>query len=257
MRFPKNSIFYKDIKTMWIKFSARDSDGNILGSVLLPMPMNVSIADSATYGTIALGAIGGAAIQEAQRFMNESQNQNIGSKQAWENLKNRTSEAELGLYALQSGIFGIPESISSKISFLSKTVVNPNTNTIFQSTGIRNFDFSFSLIPTNKADSDEITKIVKFFRKYLYPEKNEQNFLLKFPPIWNIKFVYGNGAQVGENSDATDKLPKIHECFLTSFSSSYNSEGNSFHRDGSPFDVSCSLTFTETKPNSRETVLGE
>ena len=46
-------------------------------------------------------------------------------------------------------------------------------------------------------------------------------------------------------------MPKIQECFLANITTTYNAGSNMFHADGAPSEVDMSLTFTETKANTR------
>ena len=50
-----------------------------------------------------------------------------------------------------------------------KYTANPHKRALFESVGIRSFDFDFTMIPTSSDEAEEIERIVKFFRRIAYP----------------------------------------------------------------------------------------
>jgi len=131
-----------------------------------------------------------------------------------------------------------------KLDYANRQVLSPNTNTAFETPGIRTFSFAFKMVPKDRKDSDAIRDIVSFFRKYAYPEGN--TVFMKYPPIWTIKFWNG--------SKRNAYIPGIYGCYLTGVASSYNAGTNLFHRDGSPVEVDVGLTFQETKVLTRDEI---
>lgn len=226
------------------------------GSVVFHTPTNFTVADGANYGSIDLGSMGGTlqnmyknAVSEGGGFGSVgSAMKTVGSMAsqigsfAWNN------PADIaGSYALGS----VPENISKQISYAAKTVVNPHTTTTFQSVEIRSFSFSFKLIAESKEEAKMIKQIDDFFRMNLYPTLTGGGLFLEFPPIWKITFIHGKPGEETENGF----LPKIHDCFLGGYSSSYNEDFSSFHPDGAPLSIACEMKFTETKPYNRLNIL--
>lgn len=229
------------------------------GTVQFYTPVNLTVSDGATYGSIDLGTMGGAAKNVYDKVLRSQQEggfSDLGTaantilsgissaaSAAWKN------KGELGQYYL---LTVLPENISNQISYNAKQVVNPHTMTTFQSINIRSFSFSFKLIAESEREANDILKIDQFFRKNLYPTLSALGLFQNFPPIWKIEFYYGSRGNETENTF----LPKIHDCFLTSYSSTYNQEYSAFHKKGAPFSVSAELQFTETKPYDRDTIIG-
>ncbi|NCU26198.1 hypothetical protein EOM86_05680 [Candidatus Nomurabacteria bacterium] len=228
------------------------------GTVQFYTPVNLTIADSATYGSIDLGTMGGAAkniYDKALKAQESGGFADLGTaastimsgissaaSKLWQN------KGEIGEYYLLNAL---PENISRQVSYNAKQVVNPHTMTTFQSINIRSFSFAFKMIAESREEASQILQIDQFFRKNLYPTLSALGLFQIFPPIWQIKFYHGPRGTDKENRF----LPRIHDCFLTSYSSSYNEEYSSFHEDGAPFSISAEMQFTETKPYDRDTII--
>lgn len=240
-----------------VKFSAIATGQTApFGTVQFYTPVNLTVSDSATYGSIDLGAMGGTAKQLYDQAVKEGGGLgDLGSaantimsaiggagQYAWGN------KGEMAEYYLLNTI---PENISKQIMYASKKVVNPHTTTTFNAVDIRSFSFTFKLIAESKEEASMIKQIDDFFRINLYPTLSGGGLFLEFPPIWQIKFIHGKFGSEKENRF----LPKIHDCFLNSYTSTYNEEYSSFHEDGAPFSISCEMKFTETKPYNRLNIL--
>jgi hypothetical protein len=113
---------------------------------------------------------------------------------------------------------------------------NANTTTEFTGVGIRTFSFSYNLMPASKEDSIQIAKIIQTFRENLYPEKTAAGFALIYPPTWSIRFEPHPGS-----------FPKITQCYLNSFTATFNGQGNAWHAGAAPASTDIQFSFTETK----------
>lgn len=271
-RYP---LTYEDseVFTNKIKFSAYSSlENEALAVVLLHTPQNLSFADNADYSAIDLGAIGQTAANAANQAIKDLRNG--GAEAAGNNLIVAGANAfssilggkgvgvekalsNLGQAAIQQVA---PESIKNIAKLSAKQVMNPFTNTLFNRMTVRNFAFSFRMIASSRQEAKVIKQIVEVFRSNMYPELEEgtAGAILKFPAVWNIKFLYGSGSYSsidGGNWKENEFIPKIHKCFLTSCSTAINSSANSYHDDGAPFDITCDLNFMETKTYSKNTIL--
>lgn len=232
-----------------------------IGTVELYAPPNLRIADSAKYGTIDLGTIGAAAHKAFESEVNKGGSTSVidqilsgitGMDTVLRNsLGNSDLTGDAAQYYALTKLKMIPDNISKHIMYGAKRVVNPHTTTTFDSVDIRSFSFNFTLIAESSQESEMIKNIDDFFRTYLYPTLSPGGFFQNFPPIWMIQFLYGPSGSANINRF----IPKIHDCFLTGYSSSYNSDYNSYHKDGAPISIDCELSFTETKPYDQLTIL--
>ena len=249
-RYPEDS----DSLSGKVKFTAKNHENAFIGSVQLYMPTNVTIGDSATYGTMDLGAIAG----KAQQIYEEAKQDEslIGAaKSALSSVVSVASNNKMTLaqYAL---LEKKPDSMLAKLlTYNTRKVQNPHTTSTFDKINIRSFKFSFKLIAESETEAEAIKNIDVFFRTYMYPTVKDDGLFLEFPAIWQIKFIHKKGNDINKADLENKFLPKIHDCFLNAYSSSYNSEYNSFHEDGAPFSVSFDLDFTETKPYGKDDIL--
>ena len=91
--------------------------------------------------------------------------------------------------------FGFGDVAGGAVRSATRLTTNPNTRSIFKDVPIRNFSFAFQLVPTSRAEARIIEKIIKTFRKELYPEALQAggvNVGYQFPNRFLIKVKYNN-----------------------------------------------------------------
>jgi hypothetical protein len=230
-----------------IEFTAYDtSSGSVdLKTLWFPCPSNVSISDSASYSTIDLGALGGAAASAISAGAGAGGGVGTKISAGVGNIANQAKSLKGGeIAALASA--AIPDAIGEKMRFAAKTLINPNSNTTFTGNPIRTFSFQFKMIARSQQEAQEIQKIHSTFRKYSYADSNgnQQNLTLRYPPVWRIRFLDG---QQNENK----YIPKIYSCYLTTVSSNFNATSATFHTDGSPLEVDITIGYQETRALTR------
>jgi hypothetical protein len=136
--------------------------------------------------------------------------------------------------------------LADNIDFSTKQVIAPNTNTTFQNSTVRQFQFTFKLIGKSEKEAKEIDRIVSVFRIGMYPKGND--VILQYPSIWKIDFNDATGS-------SNTFIPKIFSCYLTSMNAVYNGSTNLYHGDGSPIETDISLQFQETRPLTQDDIL--
>jgi len=144
--------------------------------------------------------------------------------------------------------------LSAAASNVSRIQVNPNIRTLFTGVRIREFNFTFKMIPVSREESDAIQQIIRAFRVNAYPEKIEAGGVplgYKYPNLFKIRLLSGVRGKY-ENVGTPLKL-----CYLRSISTAYNATSTVLHEDGSPTEVDLTLNFTEYKPLTREDVVNE
>jgi hypothetical protein len=208
----------------YIRFACGDK------SIHFPIPSGLTFSDSATYSAVDLGLLGFDTNKTSDQI--SEQIKGVGSVAANIIAKTKVKGSQ---YA------NVPEAIT----LATKKLQNPGTATSFQGTSIREFEFTFKMMPQNEIDTLAIKDINTIFRLNLYPAADTAGLVLSFPPVWSIKFFNG--------TEENKYIPKIYEeCYLVSFSSTYNADTNMFHSDGSPVGVDISLKFQESKALTRE-----
>lgn len=226
--------------------------------VTLYLPQAIQIQDAVQYdNNVELGAIGGGIVNS------------LGGRQSLANAINRSSTAannviralsngdvsaitqEQASLASQAALknFGARgASAANALSAVTGATANPNLRTLFRQVPIRNFSFSFTLIPTSRQEAEQIKSIVKFFREELYPEAltvGGIDYGYRFPNRMLIKLTYRNRDIPGV---------KFLPVYLQSFNAVYNANGMGMHSDGNWSEVQINMNFTETKPLAKQDV---
>jgi hypothetical protein len=219
-----------------------------LGSVTLYMPAGVSVNDNLSYDNADTG-LGGMALNAA----GSSANPGEFIDKVKENAKPLAQTAVIaGLSRLsqEKGLGGAAQ----QAQINAGVVANPHTQMLFKTPALRQFTYSFKMIPRSQAEAREIIKIVQFFRIAAYPELGGgggdtsgegtlEMATFKFPDIFEITYL--NRGVENENMIA------VMNSYLTSVTVTYNTNSPTFHKDGMPAEVDLQLTFQESKALNR------
>ena len=245
-----NLVFPENLRNKpvpFISFTARGSGASI--PICLPMPPGVTFGDNMSYSTLDLGIIGTIASETINQVANQNTIAGAVGAGVGGLVGSVVNKAKKLNAAAAASIIArnIPASgnIADVIDFSTKQVIAPNTNSSFQNSGIRQFNFTFKLVSKTKKEAVAIDKIVSNFRRGMYPKGND--VVLAYPATWQIKF---NNADASENKF----IPKIYSCYLTSLTSTFNGSTNLFHEDGSPIETDVSASFQETKALTRDDI---
>ena len=230
------------------------------GSCILYLPPNINISDGVNYQNVDLN-VAGTALQQSLR---QGGTIGRGLYEAFltgtKAIRNSIYDAftqnatELGSSASKIAVANIirylPDKVnwaSGSLSSVAQVTHNPNTQVFFESVNVRTFSFSFKMQPSSQLEAEEIRKIIKFFRRELYPEnigfEESVGFAYKYPNKFRIKMYYGDPNQGGIKQVAT----KLTDCYLTSFETTYNPNTAVFYKDGNPQEVEISLSLTEQR----------
>jgi hypothetical protein len=224
---------------------------SILGSVCLYMPSGLQVNDNLSYDNADTG-VGGMLVNSYQ-----------GSSSAGEFLGNVAKSApQLGdrfisqKLAETSQSKGLAGGIAGQILINRGEVVNPHTQMLFRSPQLRQFNFTFKMMPRSEAEAKEIVNIVRFFRLAAYPstgqgERSSEGGSLNmasyiFPDVFEIKYL--------TNNRPNTNMIKYARAYITAVNVTYNPTSPSFFANGMPSEIDLSLTFQETKALSREDI---
>jgi len=151
----------------------------------------------------------------------------------------------ISMFAKTGNIMGVDT--AGLASFASQTVQNPRENMTFQSNQARTFSFTFKLMASSAAEAELVRKIHFLFQKSIYAKMIPGSFnALQFPPVSEIKFLF--------KGKENPHIPKIHKCYLTGMTSSYNSSVNSYRSNGEPMEVDFTLNFNEVRTLTRDDI---
>lgn len=218
-----------------------------LGTCTLYLPQAIQINDGAAYDNVDLGILGASAaagLQAGQAVVPALMNATVEGIDSF--VDTLTGNAPLGTPVGRLAVTRAANKIPSDgargaVRSATRVSVNPNTRALFKSVPLREFTFTFKMIPTSKTETQNIKEIINFFRTELYPEVikiGSINAGYEFPNVFEIIMYYKNTS----NRLATRILPS----YLRNFTATYNSSGMGFLEGGDFTEVDISMTFIES-----------
>lgn len=231
--------------------------GEIVGSVTLPLQRSLQFQDNVQYNVANLGVSGSMAAVAAEGN-NPFAGMMGGDGQVTRAVSSLTTAAvaknALSLAGAAVGskagtpgaILGFSaagdagEGVGNLVRGASRVASNPNQRTLFEQVGMRDFSFTFKMIANNEKESQEIKNIVQFFREELYPEpittSSGVQLAYEFPNMFDIEI---------KNFVGEAPAPKIQRCYLLGVQTNYNGTASTMHPDGNFVEVDITLNFKE------------
>jgi len=215
---------------------------SIIGSVFLPIQSSISDFNSVEWQGGSLNEIEKLALNTSLKAMNADKPGDVvkafeeaGGKAAKELIRNQN---QLKAYLAQEAL-GV-QNLLSRFG----TVLNPNLELLFSGPQLRPFEFKFQMSARERAEGENIKKIINFFKKNMAVKKSDgAGVFLKAPNTFMIEYKF-NG------SDTTHPgINKIKECALLSCSVEYTPLGTYMtYPDGTMVSYTMSLSFQELEP---------
>lgn len=202
-----------------------------VNKIHLYIPTGFALGDGANFGNIDLGVINAA--ESMIKKDDKGKNSNVGELEA----------TAIGSALLNKLGIGGDLNAAGAAAAKAGVAINPQTTLTYEGSNIRQFELSFQLVASSAKEAETIRIIEHTFRKYMYA-KREGDFALKYPPLFRVKFMKGK--------KVNKFLPFLIDSYLTSMNATYNSDGNMYHKDGAPTDVTISLSFQEQKQLTRD-----
>lgn len=229
------------------------------GSVVLPIPNEISESNQTGWGEDSLTSIAGALMGNASAFASKVAEGNIQASlgtvgdafktlndPAIENRLKRFLVTNAGASILKLG--GINVNPESYINRVTGVAINPNLELLFNGPKLRQFAFSFKMTPRNDKEAKNIRSIIKFFKKGMAPRRStkaDKSIYLGTPNVFRMKFMSGSEMK---------SIGKIKTCALITCGVNYTPDGfYAAYEDGKaggsqPIAVILSLAFTELTP---------
>ena len=218
--------------------SERMTKANVLQTVTLPIPVNVSSDNSVGWGDDKLDMVkalvggGVAGFMEGGRALDQALS-NIGATVN----SNKESLKKL----LSTGVAG---QIAGSNLFTRATgaITNSNLELLFTGPELRSFNFTYRMTPRDAGEADQIKQIIRQFKKGMAPIIAQGQLFVQTPNVFRIKFKF-NG-----NEDHPF-LDRVKPCALTNFRANYTPD-NSYttYSNGSPIAYEIAMTFKELDP---------
>ena len=176
-----------------------------------------------------------------------------------EALRSQADNAGTGLVQKGIGLLNtILPGAKDLIAIERGTIIAPRMEVMFQGISKRSFEFQFTMIPKNRAETYEIYRIVKEFKRAMTPSFRLNGSVreLSFPDQFQIAYMH-------INKDNTF-LNKIGRCYLESADVTYGGDnfithepidGGAFGPSGAPpSKVVLSLAFKEIETMDRSRI---
>ena len=230
-------------------------DSQILGSVILPIPEDISDANQTDWqpGTMNVGQA--LAVGAAQKVItSESAINGVGSvvTDIFNAAKN-ASQTSVGQQAIQAGFASnlaksiIGTEVSGVLPRLTGAVLNENTELLFNGVVLRPaFQFRFDMVPRSESESSQIKEIIRLFKSEMAGKKGLETgaaagLFLKSPSVFRLKYMSGGQPHPYLN---TFKI-----CALTGTTVNYTASGTyATYSDATPVHMNMTLQFQELTP---------
>ena len=222
-------------------------------AIQLFFPPSLQYNDAVNYNSANLGAGGMTALaglNSGQSIMGAIGSGLTEGMESIFNLASGTLSAEAAKVAASRIASKLPAGYAAAGSQALQTGMNPGTRLLFDQPAMRQFAFSFKLIPTSFGESVAIKNIVKNFRFQMYPREIDLTpgipIGYEFPNIYRIEFGFQGGSL---------QIPNIQYCYLKDVQTAYNStSGGVFFESGYPTEIDLNLTFLEYRALSKRDI---
>ena len=218
-------------------------DRTILGSVVLPIPNNISDTNSMDWGSNSMNAL--EAGLAAAAFTGITGGIGKGVQSFGDSMKaflgDDTSGKAIGATFAAGAVGGDGAKLLSRAE---GAVVNPNLELLFNGPQLRPFNFTFKLAAREKRESEQIINILNFFKRGSSAIKTESNLFLKAPHTFSIQYLH-----MGQGGKDHPFIGRIKECALQSITTSYTPEGQyATFNDGVMVSYQITMQFQELEP---------
>lgn len=222
--------------------------------VSLYMPQAININDNVTYDNAELGARGAGVLSALNNAAGLGAAAREMIKQTFAPLTDLFNSQLAGqaarLAASRAASAFTPSDVSAAAQIGLQVKVNPNTRSLFTGVNIRQFTFQYDFVSTSPEETNQINKIINFFRTELYPStfgRTETSIPIgyKFPNLFEIKFRWG---------DSQMNIPQPLLCNLRDVQTVYNPGSMSFHADGNATHIQMTLIFQEFRALTQEDI---
>jgi hypothetical protein len=130
---------------------------------------------------------------------------------------------------------------------ISGTILNPNTEMLYQGSTLRTFSLSFKMTPKNDNEAKTIKAICNTFKKAMLPSFTGQAFgvvqaasLITIPDVCQVTYMTGN--------EPNSYLPVYKLCAIAGVDVNYTADGAyATYQDGSPVCTKLTVSFKEMK----------
>lgn len=219
---------------------------DIIQTIVLPVPVNLSEQFQMNYNSIEIGAIlGDADVRKAAESVVQGL-ANPGTADKKELTKNVGESVEkikksAVPYAIRTAAKALDAGLGAIADQINGGIPNPNLALLYQGHGFRSFQFSWKLVPRNVRESRELAELIRIIKFVMHPGRRDGTIFLDFPYKVSPTIVINN----------IRKFFPIKKSVITNFSVNFApSSIPAFYKNEltpSPIEVDISLSLQETE----------
>ena len=232
------------------------------GTILLPVPNSVQDGNSVDYGSSKLGSLQATAATGIRNLMDADFTKGAEEygKQVKESVAKAKDEFVAGvggggkaadilkkqLTSTAVGMLGGNITVDQLMARENGEIFNPNMELLFNGPTLRNFKFSYKMMPRSEQEAEQVRLIIRSLKSNMAVKTKAAagqggSFFLKTPNVFNLRYRTGNQDH--------SFLHKFKQCFLTDISVNYTGEASHMtYADGTPVSMVMDLTFKELEP---------
>ena len=232
------------------------------GTIILPVPNAVQDGNSVDYGSSKLGNLQATAATGIRNLMDADFTKGAGeyATQIKDSVAQARDEFVAGvggggkaadllkkqLTTQAVGMLGGNITVDQLMARENGEVFNPNMELLFNGPTLRNFKFSYKMMPRSEQEAEQVRLIIRSLKSNMAVKTKAAagqggSFFLKTPNVFNLRYRTGNQDH--------SFLHKFKQCFLTDISVNYTGEASHMtYADGTPVSMVMDLTFKELEP---------
>ena len=232
------------------------------GTILLPVPNSVQDGNSVDYGSSKLGSLQATAATGIRNLMDAdfTKGAEFYGDQVKQSVAKAKNEFVAGVGGADTaadilkkqlttqavGMLGGNITIDQLMARENGEIFNPNMELLFNGPTLRNFKFSYKMMPRNEKEAEQVRLIIRSLKSNMAVKTKASSgqggsFFLKTPNVFNLRYRTGNSDH--------PFLHKFKQCFLTDISVNYTGEASHMtYADGTPVSMVMDLTFKELEP---------
>ena len=216
--------------------SGRMKNQSPVGTIILPIPRNLSDQNNVSYGPDELNAfqagladiVGNAIDGDLGKALDNA----MGALDANSSAAKKTLRAKFTQDIIGSG---------NLLTRETGAVLNSNMELLFSGPSLRTFSFNYIFTPRDKLEQDQCKKIIRMFKKAMAARVKGGALFLYTPHVFLIEFKH--------KGQKHPFLGKIKPSALTSFGVNYNPNGAyATYNDGGMVSYELSFSFNEMEP---------
>ena len=227
--------------------------------VSLYLPMNVQQMENVSVGPENLGPVGGAvsaAIAGGSGSLSSIASSAVaGGLSGIGDMMSGNVSGEFGSLLANRLVSKLNTSAGLGVTNATRIQISPNTRSIFKQVNIREWSFSFQMIPTSEEESIVIENIIDFFRMEQLPVElgaGGVSMAYKFPNLMTIEANY-----TSEEGRIIPIITRFLPAYLQAVDVTYNTTAMSFYDNGKYHDATMSLKFIEYRPLNKHDIIHE